>query len=148
MTEDRQFPDFAKPRRRWLWNIPLAMVIFICGAAVGGGLTFKIVTGAFQRSFQNPSVRAEHITRRMQQKLDLTEDQTTRVRTVLLRNLKAIQALRTEFRPRLIAQIVNTRQELDAVLTPEQRRKLDKRFRFFMQFWLPQEKNPPEPGEQ
>jgi hypothetical protein len=45
----------------------------------------------------------------------------------------------------LEAQIEKTRQELAAVLTPDQARKWEKRFGHFLKFWLPPEAGDPPP---
>jgi Spy/CpxP family protein refolding chaperone len=142
MEQERPADQLAKPRRRWLRTVLLGTAIFVCGALVGGGLTFKIIASGYKRSFQEPAVLAEEITHRMKRRLDLTDDQVQQVRRIILEQQMAFQSLRKEFRPRLDNQIEKTRQELAAVLTPEQARKWEKRFAHIQRFWLP-----PLPGD-
>jgi hypothetical protein len=142
MEPEKPNAPIAKPRRRRLWTILLALAIFSCGVLVGGGLTFKIITIGYKRAFQEPEVLAEKITRRMERQLDLNNDQLIQVRRIILEQQKALQALRKEFRPRLDGQLEKTRLELAAVLTPEQARKWEKRFAHIRKFWLP-----PLPGD-
>lgn len=132
----------AKPRRRHLWTILLALIIFICGVLVGGGLSFKIVAGGYKRAFQDPDFRAEKITRRMERRLDLNSAQVKDVREIILEQQKAFQSLHREFRRRLDTQIEKTRKELAKVLTQEQVQKWENTFRRTQRFWLP-----PLPGE-
>ena len=142
MEQERPADQLAKPRRRWLRTVLLATAIFVCGALVGGGLTFKVIASGYKRSFQEPALLAEEITHRMKRRLDLTGDQVQQVRRIILEQQMAFQSLRKEFRPRLDDQIERTRQELAAVLTPEQARKWEKRFAHIQRFWLP-----PLPGD-
>ena len=139
MAQDQPVAPVIRPRRRWVWPVLLALVIFVSGVLVGGGLTFKIITSGFKRSFQDPEVSAERITNRMKKRLDLTEEQVVQVRRIILERQKAFQSMRKQVRPQLEAQIEKTRRELAAVLTPDQARKWEKRFSHFLKFWLPPE---------
>ena len=141
MAQDQPIAPVTRPRRRWIWTVLLALVIFISGVLVGGGLSFKIITSGFKRSFQDPAVSAERITNRMKKRLDLTEEQVVQVRRIILEQQKAFQSMRKQVRPQLEAQIEKTRRELATVLTPEQARKWEKRFNHFLKFWLPPEGN-------
>jgi hypothetical protein len=140
-TEKPNMP-IAKPRRRRFWTILLALIIFICGVLVGGGLSFKIVTAGYKRAFQDPGFLAEKIIRRMERRLDLSGDQVKQVREIVLEQQKAFQSLHKEFRPRMDGQIEKTRRDLSEVLTPEQVQKWEKSFARIQRFWLP-----PLPGE-
>jgi hypothetical protein len=142
METERPNAPFAKPRRRRLWTILIALGIFVCGVMVGGGLSFKIVTVGYKRAFQEPDFLAEKIIRRMERRLDLNSEQVKQVREIVLEQQKAFQALHKEFRPRLDSQIEKTRRELAKVLTPEQAQKWEKTFARIQRFWLP-----PLPGE-
>jgi hypothetical protein len=142
MAQDQPIAPATRTRRRWVWTVLLALVIFVSGVLVGGGLTFKFITSGFKRSFQDPSVLADRITHRMKKRLNLTDKQAVQVRRIILEQQKAFQSLRKQVRPELEAQIEKTRQELAAVLTPEQARKWEKRFGRFLKFWLP-----PQPGD-
>ena len=139
MALDQPVAPVIRPRRRWVWPVLLALVIFVSGVLVGGGLTFKIITSGFKRSFQDPEVSAERITNRMKRRLDLTDEQFVQVRRIILEQQKAFQSMRKQVRPQLEAQIEKTRRELAAVLTPDQARKWEKSFRHFLKFWLPPE---------
>ena len=141
MAQDQPVAPVIRPRRRWVGPVLLALVIFVSGVLVGGGLTFKIITSGLKRSFQDPEVSAERITNRMKKRLDLTDEQVVQVRRIILEQQKAFQSMRKQVRPQIEAQIEKTRRELAAVLTPDQTRKWEKRFRRFLDFWLPPEGN-------
>jgi hypothetical protein len=137
MCPDTTASALARPRRRWIRTILLALIIFVSGVLVGGGLTFKVITSEFRRFFQEPEALAESITHRMKKRLDLTDAQAVQVRRIIIERQKVIQSLRKEIQPRLEAQTENTRREVAAVLTPEQARKWEKKFRYFSKYWLP-----------
>lgn len=141
MENEKPSEAFAKPRRR-LRPILLALVIFISGVLVGGGLSFKVVTAGYKRAFQDPDFLAEKIVRRMERRLDLRSDQVKPVREIILEQQRAFQSLHKEFRPRLDSQIEKTRKELAKVLTPEQEQQWERTFVRMRRFWLP-----PLPGE-
>ncbi|MHB8770210.1 MAG: hypothetical protein ACYC7J_04360 [Syntrophales bacterium] len=142
METEKPSEALAKPRRRRLWTVLLALIIFICGVLVGGGISFKIVTAGYKRALQDPDVLAEKIVRRMERRLDLSTDQVKQVREIILEQQKAFQSLHREFRPRLDSRIEKTRKELAKVLTPEQAQKWERTFVRMHRFWLP-----PLPGE-
>ena len=142
METEKPNTPIVKPRRRRLWTILITLGIFFCGVLAGGGLAFKIISEGYKRSFQDPEVLAEKITRRMERRLDLNSDQMKQVREIILEQQKALHALRKEFRPRLDSQFEKTRREMAAVLTPEQARKWEKTFARIQRFWLP-----PLPGD-
>jgi Spy/CpxP family protein refolding chaperone len=141
MEREPQTDILAKPRRRRLWNALLALIIFIAGVGVGSGLTYRNVSGHFKKHFQEPSTLADKITHRMKRRLDLTDEQTVQVRKILLENLKEFQSIRAKVRPQLEAQLEKTQNELEAVLTPEQSKKLELRIHELRKFWLPPEKS-------
>jgi hypothetical protein len=84
MSPDTPSSPLVRPRRWWVRTFLLALVIFISGVVVGGGLTFKVITTGFKRFFQDPETLAERITHRMEKTLDLTDDQVVRVRRIIL----------------------------------------------------------------
>jgi hypothetical protein len=137
MTQDTPTSSLARPRRRWGWTLLLAIVIFVSGVLVGGGLTFKVITSGLKKSFQHPAVLADLITHQMKKRLDLTEEQTVEVRRIILEQQKVFQSLRRQVQPQVEAQIEKTRREMATVLTPEQARKWEKGFGRFLRFWLP-----------
>jgi Spy/CpxP family protein refolding chaperone len=55
--------------------------------------------------------------------LGLTPEQRVRIDSLMDRQLKEIRAVREQVRPRLDSIVGQTRREIDAILTPEQRKK-------------------------
>ena len=126
-----------RPTRRRLWTILWMTVVFACGMVIGGGLTLKIAYDRFQESFHHPAIFAERINHRLDRYLDLSPDQRRQVAQIIKRDLDQLHALRTKMRQQLLAQLEKTRQDLNAVLTPEQTQRLNRRFDRLQRIWLP-----------
>jgi Spy/CpxP family protein refolding chaperone len=82
---------------------------------------------------------------RMARELDLSVDQRMRIDTLMDRQLREIRSIRAQVQPRLDSVVSQTRRQIDAILTPEQREKaraLAKRRFGGQRDWPPG----PEPG--
>lgn len=65
---------------------------------------------------------------RIARELDLTPTQRVQVDSIMAHNLRDIEQVRREVRPRMREIFVRTRAQMDSVLTPAQRRHLDSMF--------------------
>ena len=96
------------------------VVVFVLGSFTGGA-----VTGfyhAMSRSDRNaPHDRFE----KMRRDLNLTEDQTKSVSTILDETRNDYRSLRAELRPRFEEPRQKARTRIRALLTPEQQQKFD-----------------------
>lgn len=96
------------------------VVVFLLGSFTGGA-----VTGfyhAMARSDRNaPHDRFE----KMRRDLNLTEDQTKSVSTILDETRNEYRSLRSELRPRFEEPRQKARTRIRALLTPEQQQKFD-----------------------
>ena len=96
------------------------VVVFVLGSFTGGA-----VTGfyhAMSRSDRNaPHDRFE----KMRRDLNLTEDQTKSVSTILDETRNEYRSLRAELRPRFEEPRQKARTRIRALLTPEQQQKFD-----------------------
>jgi Spy/CpxP family protein refolding chaperone len=73
---------------------------------------------------------------RFARELGLTSDQKARVDSIMDREMRGVREVRAAVQPRLDSIIARTRREMDAVLTPEQRKKAEEMRR----------RHPPRPG--
>lgn len=62
---------------------------------------------------------------RIGRELGLSPEQQTRVDSIMDREMHGVHDVRAEVQPRLDSIVARTRRELDAVLTPEQRKKAE-----------------------
>ena len=106
-----------------IWVVLL--VVFVLGSVTGAALTglYRSRTGG-----AGPEARERAMHERfekMRTELNLTDQQTTSVRTILDETRNEYRALRTELRPRFEEPRMKARTRIRALLTPEQQQKFD-----------------------
>jgi Spy/CpxP family protein refolding chaperone len=105
-----------------IWLVLMAVFVLGCvtGVALTGLYRSRASSGTESRE------RAMHARfERMRTELNLTDQQTTAVRTVLDETRNEYRALRTELRPRFEEPRMKARSRIRALLTPEQQQKFD-----------------------
>jgi hypothetical protein len=109
--------------RRWFVNILLGLLIFACGAVTGGGVVARAawnrVTTAIQYPEQMPERAAQHLTRLLR----LDKAQSAEVRAILQRRAKAISEARSEMAPKIDVEVQGIRDDISAVLRPDQAKR-------------------------
>src|SRR5439155_17631321 len=105
-----------------IWLVLL--VVFVLGSVTGAALT-----GLYRsRGGGGAEAREKAMHERfekMRSELDLTDQQTTSVRTILDETRNEYRALRAELRPRFEEPRMKARARIRALLTPEQQQKFD-----------------------
>lgn len=129
-------PSLLK-RRRWLVTTAACVLILLCGMVIGGGLTLHFLWSRVVFAVQHLDEAPARVLERMDDRLGLSDEQTARIREVLDRRFKAITDIRTEFQPRLEAELGGARAEINAVLTPEQAELWNRRFDWLHSSLLP-----------
>ena len=105
-----------------IWMVLVA--VFVLGCVTGVALT-----GLYRSRASNGTESRERAMHerfeRMRRELNLTDQQTTTVRTILDETRSEYRALRTELRPRFEEPRMKARARIRALLTPEQQQKFD-----------------------
>lgn len=105
-----------------IWMVLLA--VFVLGCVTGVALT-----GLYRSRASNGTESRERALHerfeRMRTELNLTDQQTAAVRTILDETRNEYRALRTELRPRFEEPRTKARSRIRALLTPEQQKKFD-----------------------
>jgi hypothetical protein len=98
------------------------VVVFILGSITGAALTglYRLRAGS-DRSERNPQQRFE----KMRSELNLTDEQTKAVSTILDEARNEYRALRGELRPRFEEPRLKARTRIRALLNSEQQQKFD-----------------------
>jgi len=99
------------------------MAVFVLGVATGAALT-----GLYRSRASGPEARERAMHERfenMRRELNLTDEQTTAVRTILDETRNEYRALKTELRPRFEEPRQKARRRIRALLNPEQQKKFD-----------------------
>jgi hypothetical protein len=136
MKKDNMNTSFLNPVSGKGWILLLMVIVFICGGVVGGFLTARVIMTRAQDVIRSPSKVSERFTRRLTRILDLNEEQSRQMARILGQNIKTLGPLRNEIRHRLFAQMDHTQKEIEAILTPGQKKILEKRFKRIRERWL------------
>ena len=107
-----------------IWLVLL--VVFVLGSVTGAALSGLYRSRAGGGGGAEARERAMHERfEKMRSELNLTDQQTTAVRTILDETRNEYRALRTELRPRFEEPRMKARARIRALLTPEQQQKFD-----------------------
>ena len=105
-----------------IWLVLIA--VFVLGCVTGVALTGLYRSRASSGTESRERAMHERF-ERMRTELNLSEQQTTAVRTILDDTRNEYRALRTELRPRFEEPRIKARSRIRALLTPEQQQKFD-----------------------
>jgi Spy/CpxP family protein refolding chaperone len=100
------------------------VAVFVLGCVTGVALTGLYRSRASSGSESRERAMHERF-ERMRTELNLTDQQTASVRTILDETRNEYRALRTELRPRFEEPRTKARSRIRALLTPEQQKKFD-----------------------
>lgn len=131
-------PEAPRPRTGMPPRVAAALVllaVFVLGAAAGvladRKLARRDARPRLEREGRVPSwlnrPEAEHrkYWSRIHDQLGLTSEQRAAVDTLLSRRARQLEAARHQMEPEMLRIMQATRAQIDSVLTPEQRRKLE-----------------------
>jgi protein CpxP len=106
-----------------IWLVLL--VVFVLGSVTGAALTGLYRSRAGGGGAEAHERAARERFEKMRSELNLTDQQTSSVRTILDETRNEYRALRTELRPRFEEPRMKARAQIRALLTPEQQQKFD-----------------------
>jgi Spy/CpxP family protein refolding chaperone len=115
---------------------PLLAILVLFLIAFAGGLAGVVMDRLvlLPRRFEGPAFehgpgrhppRDRDFRRRFAQEVGLSEQQQTRIDSIMDRQGRELRAVRRQVQPQVDSIVVRTRRELDSVLTPEQRQKAE-----------------------
>jgi hypothetical protein len=135
-----ELPAIPKPRK---WRtLLLGVVILLCGMLIGSGATVVILHRVVIQAIHNPEQVPARIAKRIGRKLKLTQDQTSRIRAILLDRQKALLAIRREVYPRVDRELQEAKEQVAATLDPAKAKAWNERFEHLRGQWMP-----PPPAE-
>jgi len=104
-------------------NILLGLLIFACGAVTGGGVVARAAWNRVSTAMHYPEQMPERAAQHLTKALRLDKEQSAEVRAILERRAKTIAALRSEIAPRIDIELQAIKDEISAVLRPEQAKR-------------------------
>ena len=105
-----------------MWTVLVA--VFLLGSVTGAALSGLIRSRASGGRDSRERSASERFAK-MRAELNLTDQQTTQIKTILDDTKNEYKALRTELKPRFDEPRLKARAKIRALLTPEQQQKFD-----------------------
>jgi len=125
------------PPRRSAWpTVLLCLAIFVAGGVVGWGVTVIHVYRETLAALQHPEQLPDRVARRLQKRLDLTDEQALAVEAILRRRQGTLMEARAELMQRTGPQLDAMEDEIAAVMQPGQALRFREQFRRLRGLWL------------
>ena len=141
MSDSESTPIPAAPPRRRIPVYVQSLLFLLCGLIIGSGATLLLIRGAVHRMIAEPELLPARMLQRMDAQLDLDDTQRTAIEGILAERMNAFQAIRQRVRPEIQAELDALRDEVSAVLSPEQQERWETRFDALRERWRPGEAN-------
>jgi hypothetical protein len=122
-------------KSRWR-SFLLGILILIFGIAIGAGGTIVIAKRVILHAIHHPEEAPQRMTDRVSGKLGLSAEQTAKVKAIFTERQKAIQSLRRQIQPQVEDELQKAKEEVAAVLKPDQAKKWQERFDQ-LRVWFP-----------
>jgi len=139
-----QIPVAGRRPGRWP-AILLGLSIFVCGMILGAGGALILEKKIILHSLRHPEEFPERMTEHMQEKLGLSDLQSSRILLILTERQGRLQDLQREVQPRFEAEFEAVQKEISAVLDPEQARRYNTWFDQVRKTWTPPIRTDREP---
>lgn len=123
-------------RRRWL-SIVLALVIFVSGVLVGGGVTVLVAVRQIRDVIAHPERAPDRIVARLHSKLKLNDQQTKQVEQIVKRRQAALIEIRRTVQPQVLEQLDQFEREVADVLKPDQKQRWHELLANLRTQWVP-----------
>lgn len=101
----------------------LLILVFLAGVVVGIVGTRAVVRHMIREAIEHPNRVRDAIERDLTRQLDLTADQEAKLHQILLHAHKQIRGLREKFQPQLGAILGDAEQQINSILSPDQRER-------------------------
>ncbi|PCJ55989.1 MAG: hypothetical protein COA73_13080 [Candidatus Hydrogenedentota bacterium] len=128
MSTDTDHTALPKPPRTWL-TLLMGAVLLISGAVMGSGVTVLFIQKNMQQRSEGPP---PHFNKQMIQKLsrdlELTVDQQKEIQAIFEANQERFRSVRRQVRAQVESELSGVHEQVEAVLTPKQAKKWNKKF--------------------
>ncbi len=141
MTDSIAKTASVLPRKKRWRSVLLGLIILLCGIAIGAGSAVVIIQKVVLSAIWNHQEMPDRLTQRIRDKLHLTDEQTQKVRAIIVERQQAIQAVRRDCQPRLEKELEQAKEEIASVLDPRQAKAFRGRFDYLRRSYWP----PPPP---
>jgi len=131
-----------KARSPWLLVLAVTGAAFLCGVVVGAVLTHGFLFRRTMHEFGPPGFRTDAAVKQIRKDLDLSDEQAGKLEKLFEEHMENMKAIHKDVRPRVEAELESFRSKVEAILTPDQARRWNEKFKSKLKEMLP----PPPPG--
>ena len=128
----------GRPGKRRRLTLAGLIVIFVSGALVGSALTVIFRPERARRGRRTIEETRDSMTEKIAGRLDLSSEQTERLRKVVEDGLKELRELRREIQPRAERVAGGLREKVAALLDDEQRARWKEFYAELFKRWFPE----------
>lgn len=148
MTDHSHHHPLVPPRRFQWAPLVSAIITFLAGAVIGAGLYKWLVPPVERARPKTTEERAERWMREIDDRVGLTSQQEDKVRRLTLSATREYQEIRNSWRMDMERVILTFQNQMQLVLTSEQKPKFDEYYRELLERWLPKPTTQPatQPG--
>lgn len=125
------------PSRRRIPVYVQSLLFLLFGLIIGSGLTIVVIRGAVHRMIAEPDLLPARVLQRLDSQLALDDAQRAAIDGIFSKRLAAFRDIRERVRPEIQAEIDGLRNDVSAVLNPDQRAKWEQRFDTLRARWQP-----------
>jgi Spy/CpxP family protein refolding chaperone len=130
------------------WKVIFATIVIFGAGVITGGLLVNHVQHPSRRADELPAImRPEMFTKQfvkqLDDKLNLTKEQSEQIQNIIAQGQKNVRDLWKIIGPQVSSDLRDTREQIRAVLTPEQRKQFELLMKLQHQMRHPQETNSP-----
>ena len=127
MNESTQSSSKSIPLQRWRRALPawvqvcVLLLVFASGIGVGAVGASQYMLSRMQHYRENPEVFPEELSAKLQSRMNMSDDQTSKVRAIVTLRHGNITSLRDASAPGILQEFSLMEQEIADVLDPAQR---------------------------
>ena len=127
MNESSQSSSKSIPLQRWRRALPawvqvcVLLLVFASGIGVGAVGASQYMLSRMQHYRENPEVFPEELSAKLQSRMNMSDDQTSKVRAIVTLRHGNITSLRDASAPGILQEFSLMEQEIADVLDPAQR---------------------------
>ena len=136
MNTDGPSTPHMPPRRNWWRTFVLTGVIFFSGIVVGATIGSFAMWSHGGNENRESRFREERFMRHVERQFDLDQEQRQQIRAIVKRHHKELKEIRQETEPRVREIFESMRNEIGAVMTPDDLVQWMHHFERMERFWL------------
>jgi len=120
---------YPRPVYDLIKSVLLGLVILAAGIAIGASATFMRLSRPKPQPQREPEIAAEQTLRQISRELNLSPHQRMQLEPIFQKHFRALNDLRAQVRPQIVAQLEQMNQEIMSVLDEPQRQLWQQRIR-------------------